>query len=382
MRAGIDWLREAVAAGEIHTVRVSFADRLGVWRGKRVPADVFLEASDRPVGFCDGMLVVDVHADLVQETPYSNYGTGYPDVYVHPSLDGIRPVGWADGEAYAFGPMRDEHGRTAAVAPRSALELAAARGATEHGIQTVRLSLSGRLMHEPHRATDLELGIVPDRADELLASVAAGLDGSGITVETIATDVGGRFSLGLAAMEPNAAGEAGVVAKSALKELARAAGFEAIFMTRVARHSDASVWCVEVPVAAHGLPSLEIVQSLVEDARGLLSPSITAFRAGPLAVAIDVEAGYVRIAASAEASPQTAIAVAIATVCEAGGGRRGSGDVASLAASGDRLVETRWLSEWLGPDLPVNSAALLHAEQALFDAAVTDWELDRYWKAS
>ena len=57
----LQWLREAAAAGEVHTVRVSWADRLGTWRGKRLPVDVFLGGPERRIGFGDGMIVVDVN---------------------------------------------------------------------------------------------------------------------------------------------------------------------------------------------------------------------------------------------------------------------------------------------------------------------------------
>ena len=83
----LQWLREAAAAGEVHTVRVSWADRLGTWRGKRLPVDVFLGGPERRIGFCDGMIVVDVNCDVIQETPFSNFGTGYPDMYLRPRLE-------------------------------------------------------------------------------------------------------------------------------------------------------------------------------------------------------------------------------------------------------------------------------------------------------
>jgi len=380
---GIEWLRDAVAAGEIHTVRVSFADRLGVWRGKRVPAPSFLKSADRPIGFCDGMLVVDVHADLVQETPYSNYRTGYPDVYVHPDLAGIRPVGWAEGEAYVFGPLRDEQGRTALVAPASALERAAARAREDYRLEQVSLSLSGRLMRARDDACDLELGLILSPADRILTHAADALTATGIMVDTIEVDVGGRFRLSLAPMEATQAGEAGVVIKGALKEIARAAGMEAIFMTRTAESATPSTWTVEVGVGARPVEPSRVA-SLAEDARGLLSPSITAFRAGLLTTGVRKETDHVvvRVDASSEASPQTSIACAIAISLEAASGRVGLGSVASLTEAAARLEAADWLADWLGEDLPLNSAPLLRAEQAMFDAAVTDWELQRYWKAS
>jgi glutamine synthetase len=384
VRQGIEWLRDAAAAGEVHTVRVSFADRLGVWRGKRVPVQLFLEDAGRPLGFCDGMLVVDVHADLVQETRYSNYETGYPDVYVHPDLAGIRPVGWTPGEAYVFGPLRDEHGAPSDVAPLTVLARVAERASRVHRLEQVTLSVSGRLMESPDRACDLGLGVILSEPDRVLTRVADGLEASGITVDVIEVDAEGRFRMRFAPLDPAAAGEAGIIAKSALKEVARAAGIEAIFMTRTAPGASPSTWTIEVPIGDATLVSPGRVASLAEDARGLLAPSIAAQRAGPLLTSVDSRGSrtVVRVDASAEASPQTAVACAIAIAFEAAAGRDGLGPVANLADAAARLEAAGWLSDWLGEELPINSAPLLRAEQDLFDAAVTDWELQRYWKAS
>lgn len=383
---GLDWLRAAAASGEVHTVRLSFADRLGVWRGKRVPVDLFLAGVDKPLGFCDGMLVCDVHADLVQETRFSNYSTGYPDFYVHPAADTIRRVGWAPAEAYVFGALRDEHGHSTDVAPRSVLARAARLTQARPGMGRVRLGVSGRLMHSQQHPAQVELGLIHGAADRVLADVAAGLEGSGIRVETIEAGDGGAFRLGLGWMAPSEAGIAGIVTKGALKEVARAAGLDATFMTRAFAGAAHSAWSVTVELArsqgtAEGLASLD---GLLADARGLLSPSITAFRAGPIQPrARDTADGTsVSVAASAEASPETVVAVVIGAIAAAMDGTRGGSEPLSLGASADRLEQASWLAHWLGEDLPLNSAPLLRAEQAMFDAAVTDWELQRYWKAS
>lgn len=382
MTQGLDWLRAAAATGEVHTVRLSFADRLGVWRGKRVPVDLFLAGVDKPLGFCDGMLVCDVHADLVQETRFSNYSTGYPDFYVHPAADTIRQVGWAPAEAYVFGALRDEHGHSTTVAPRSVLGRVASLAAGRAGLEQVRLSVGGRLMHAPDRPATLELGLIHTVADRVLADVATGLAGSGIVVETMLVDRGGAFSLGLGAMALSEAGIAGIVAKGALKEVARAAGLDATFMTRAYAGAAPSAWTVTL--ALPGAVSPVALSGLLADARGLLSPSVTAFRAGPLAPVVDAgpTGTSVTVAASAEASPETVVACAVAAVAAALDGEQGGAEPATLPDAASRLESAAWLSHWLGEELPVNSAPLLRAEQAMFDAAVTDWELQRYWKAS
>ena len=76
------WLADEVAAGRVDTVALSFADRLGAWRGKRVPAREFVEHGPIVLGFCDGMVVCDIRCGVIEETPFSNFETGYPDLHV------------------------------------------------------------------------------------------------------------------------------------------------------------------------------------------------------------------------------------------------------------------------------------------------------------
>ncbi len=94
---GPGWLAAAADRGEVHTVRLGWADRLGGWRGKRMPVREFLSRAPMSMGFCDGMIVCDVQCDIIEATPFSNYSTGYPDLHVHFHPDLARPAAWAPG---------------------------------------------------------------------------------------------------------------------------------------------------------------------------------------------------------------------------------------------------------------------------------------------
>ena len=90
---GTSWLREGAASGSLHTIRLAWSDRLGGWRGKRLPVERFIDSPTARMGFCDGMIVVDVHCDVIEATPFSNCSAGYPDMNLRPAPETAGPGG-------------------------------------------------------------------------------------------------------------------------------------------------------------------------------------------------------------------------------------------------------------------------------------------------
>lgn len=386
----VAWLRRAVQEGRIHTVRVSFNGRLGDWRGKRIPAALFLERLHEPVGFCDGMLVCDVVADIIQETPFSNYGTGYPDLHLFPDLESLREAAWAPGEAYVFGDACDGHHRPLDVSPRRVLGRTLERLA-EFGVSArVRASLSGRLMHAPDSPVAIaSSGMLTPR--EALPGVDRALEGlreSGLPVRGVRGGPHeGGFAVELGPDEPGRIAEALVVTKGALKEVCRQEGIHAVFMTFTPGASAPSL--LRLVVDVDGIPSApraELVGARLRELRGLLQPSITAFKAGPprdprIGNRGDGAWTVGDVEASAEADPFTAIAVALAAIAERDP-TPGSTAPSDLATAARMLEQAEWAHRWLGPAFVENSAPLLSHEHALFAQAVTDWETRRYWSGA
>src|ERR1035437_10453124 len=141
-----DWLASEVASGRVHTVALSFADRLGAWRGKRVPAKDFVEHGPTTLGFCDGMIVCDIRCGVIEETPFSNFSTGYPDLHVTLDPREARPMGWRPREAFVFGVPSDRNGDALAVAPTALLQSVLQRLEAGGLAITVSAELSGAFL--------------------------------------------------------------------------------------------------------------------------------------------------------------------------------------------------------------------------------------------
>jgi glutamine synthetase len=394
--AGPGWLASAADRGEVHTVRLGWADRLGGWRGKRMPVREFLSRAPLSMGFCDGMIVCDVQCDVIEATPFSNYSTGYPDLHVHFLPELARLAAWAPGEAFVFGVPRDAAGRPLDVAPAAVLaqvlhrldELrvrvqvrACLAGAALPGHGTPAAAAAGPTLPDAHSAASVGLAVLEGLAASGLpaTSVRGGLDP-------------GSFVLGLGPASPAELAEALVVAKSAAREIAGARGHQAVFMTLRPGAAEASLLALDVAVT--GVPPLSAgaLQCRFDAVRPLLFPSVTAMKAhAPAAQVSDGPGGAQRVLAhaSSEADPATAIAVLLAAVgslTEASPpGSPGVAaadlpirDLRDAAAMADRP----WVTRWLGTPFVANAIPLFEHEAELFQAAVTDWEIARYWSAS
>ncbi len=389
----LEWLRRAAADGTVHTVRVSWPDRLGGWRGKRVPVDDFLADPDRRIGFCDGMIVVDVGCAIIQETPFSNFETGYPDMYLRPDVGTLRPACWADGEAFVLGELQSHHGERLAVAPRNVLRAVLARLAQSGVGVRASLTLSGRLMRSPRESVALLPGGLGrgEPGKGVLRAAAEALLASGVPVASLDARRDGSFRLGLEALEAGEAADLAFVAKAAVKEVALQQGLNAVFMTVVpgaGRPAQLEI-DLELDGPASPAPEPSALLRAIADVRALLQPSITAFKAGPPGEpTIERRASCVAIGslrASSEADPTTALAAVLAAAAVAAGAPTSTAPVASartLDEAADRLVEAPWVADWLGSALIDNALPLLRHETRSFAAAVTDWEIERYWMQS
>lgn len=385
----LEWLRSASTSGEIHTVRLAWSDRLGTMRGKRLPVDLFLESPGRRIGFCDGMIVVDVHCDVIQETPFSNFETGYPDMYLNPRLETLAPVGWGAGEALVFGDLEDHEGKPLEVSPANVLGRVIAR-LEQAGIHVeARLTVAGRLMidrGEPFRLLPDGTGI-GEGDPGILRCALDGLRQSGVGIGSLETDPLGGFRVGLDWAQPGLAAEQAVLAKAALKELARMRGVAAVFMTVLPDTPGPSLLRLDLRLSGTEVDPAALRDRLIA-ARGLLQPSVNAMKAGPVTIPNGSREGdrmaFFGLAAASEADPATALMTLLAAIGAAGEsdplepGKEPDG----LTGAADSLDSCEWARDWLGDAFIENAVPLLRHEAGLFAGAVTDWELHRYWSAA
>jgi glutamine synthetase len=374
-----DWLMSEVTAGRIDTVALSFADRLGAWRGKRVPAKDFVEHGSTTLGFCDGMIVCDIQCGVIEETPFSNFSTGYPDLHVTLDPREARPMGWRPREAYVFGVPSDRHGTSLSVAPSAVLQSVLRRLEAVGLVVTTSAELSGAFFDSDAKPNQ---AFTADEERHLPFLWLNALTASWIPVRYCHPGFDpGSFRLGIDELSPLELAQAIVVAKGAAKELARVEGGDAIFMTRRPGGAEPALLQVTVTLKPFQELSTELLECLLGEARPLLYPSVNAMRMTDVPVVLSTrgEVSILTVSASAEADSATVLATVLAAVGAALDGVQTPGSRIDALSRSAQLLESYWLRDWLGEPFLENSIPLFEHEAALFASAVTDWEIERYW---
>lgn len=104
-------------SGHSH-VKVGVFDMDGVMRGKYMSKDKFLSALDNGFGFCDVVLGWDVKDRLYDNSKYTGWHTGYPDVLVRILPSSCRELPYEDNMLFFLGEFSEE---AESICPRATL---------------------------------------------------------------------------------------------------------------------------------------------------------------------------------------------------------------------------------------------------------------------
>jgi glutamine synthetase len=359
----LDLLKGAVGEGAADTVRVCFSDHYGVLRGRRIAADVFAAGPATRQGFCDGALVWDIRCDIFEETDFSNYGTGYPDLYVTPELPTLRPCAWTDGEWTVLGDCLDEHGSPIPVDPRGTLRRIASIGSTDERIR-VRLELQAPALGR-------------EAGTQLMDALARAAEGLGLGGAAISHDHDvEQLSFELPWMAPLATADATVLLRGAAREIARRQGAAVTAMAQISpRRMPSRMLITPEPTA----PALAAgAWARAEELALLLRP----LPAGAAALApqpgVEGEGDFV---AASDANPYLAIAASLAAGAESAppapvGGREDDPYLSAVAG----LSWCEWARNWFDPLLIHDAIALAEREADVCANAGGPWSHERYWE--
>jgi glutamine synthetase len=118
----LDELDGLVAAGEIDTVIVGFADMQGRLTGKRVSARLFVEeVAAHGAECCNYLLAVDVDMNTVDGYVMSSWESGYGDMVMTPDFSTLRRVPWLPGTALVLADLGWADGAPVVASPRNIL---------------------------------------------------------------------------------------------------------------------------------------------------------------------------------------------------------------------------------------------------------------------
>lgn len=350
-------LKRAVVEGDAHTVRVCFGDHYGVLRGRRICADVFLDDPAKQ-GFCDGALVWDIHCVIFEQTDFSNYRTGYPDLYVLPEETTLRPCRWSAGEWAVLGDCWNEAGERIAVDPRGTLRSVIAKAAPGHVALTLELQAPG---------------IAGSAIAPFITDLGEAAEGLGLErLEAVHDPQREVIAATLGADDPLVAADGLLLLRGAARELAKQLRLEISAMAQL--HPGGTVTRIAIDL---GQPLDESAMARSADLGLLLAP----LPAGAHGLVEREEEEVSLVAAASDASPHLALAAAIAAAAEPEGPATQPASVEDPYRDAIvRLAACGWAERWFPPLLLHDALALAEREAAISASAGGPWDRSRYWE--
>jgi glutamine synthetase len=234
----LETAREFLERENVRTVECMFADTWGIPRGKRLSTKHFL-SSARGRGFAMANVVYtwDMHSTIFP-TAFVNDETGYPDMHVKPDLSTLRIAGWREGTAYCFCDTIDP--QTDDAIPfdgRAILGRAVARmqgvgfepvAATE--VEFHLLNADWTPFYTGVHCYSMQKGA---EVEPVVSEIQRVLEASGILVESWNVEYGpAQVEVNLDHGPPVEVGDAHVVLKYVVKQVAAARGLRATFMPK------------------------------------------------------------------------------------------------------------------------------------------------------
>ena len=194
-------LNAKIAAGEIDTVIVAFADAQGRLVGKRVSARLFQEeVLPHGAEACNYLLSVDVDMNTVDGYSMSSWETGYGDMMLQSDPATLRRIPWLPGTALVMADLAWENGDPVVQSPRDILKSQrtrlAHRGLTAYSgteLEFIVFDDSYRdawakgyrdLKPSTDYNVDYDL-LASGRLEPLLRDIRLGMDGAGLYTEGV-----------------------------------------------------------------------------------------------------------------------------------------------------------------------------------------------------
>jgi glutamine synthetase len=436
----LEELSTLVDTGEVDTVIVAFSDHYGRLTGKRYDGEFFVEEiAGHGTHGCDYLLTTDMEMEPVPGYRFANWELGYGDMHLVPDPATLRRASWLDRTALVLCDV--EH---VPVAPRSILRrqvaAAAERGLTVMAATELEYYLFSTTYRDAaaadYRTRDLEPAgwyledyhiLQGTRTEGFTAAVRRHLRDSGVPVENSKGEWGlGQHELNVRYAEAVEMADRHTVYKQCLKEVAEQQGSSVTFMAKPfadragsSCHVHLSLWRDGTNVFSGESDDfrwfLGGCLARVPDVMPFLGPTVNSYKRyvdaswAPtrLAWSVDNRTAGFRVVGSgdslrvecripgADCNPYLALAGILAAGLDGIANQteppeRFVGDVyagrdlphvaRTLRDAVDAFTGSEFAKAAFGEDVVEHYGHFYATEQAAFDAAVTDWERQRYFE--
>jgi glutamine synthetase len=308
-RADIEHL---MAGADIDTIKIGGADYDGIFRGKRLPADVFLAGMEH--GFAQGDVLFgwDIAENLVPGLRFTNWDSGYADLRMVPDLATFRLVPWEERTATVICDFATEAGEPVAVAPRHVMRRVLERAERMGFRAELALEYEFRIWDETPRSlrakhwrdltplspTTSCYSLARSTGDErVVGRIRRLMDGHGVPIEGYNREHGeGMYEMNIRRAPGLEAADRALLFRNGAKEICSLDGLTASFMAKPFAHEDGnsghlhqSLWTAEGasalhdPRAAHGLSDtfrayIAGVLQTLPDFMALYAPNVNSYK--------------------------------------------------------------------------------------------------------
>ncbi len=242
-------LERMVAAGDVDTVILAFADMQGRLVGKRVSGRDFVdEFAAHGAECCNYLLAVDVDMNTVAGYAMSSWDTGYGDMVMTPDLGTLRLIPWLPGTALVITDLGWRDGSVVAAAPRSILRRQLQRLSQQGLAANVATELEFMVFDDTYRqawasgyrgltpASDYNVDYAisaSSRMEPLLRDIRLGMQGAGLHCEAIKGECNrGQQELGFRYDDALVTSDNHTIYKNGAKEIADQHGKSLTFMAK------------------------------------------------------------------------------------------------------------------------------------------------------
>ncbi len=245
-----DRVRQFADEHSIHTFKIGAPDLDGLWRGKRISGDYFVDSVHSAGTFiCNILFGWDLQDEPVPDLAYTGWHTGYPDVNLRPDLSTLTVVPWEPGTASVICDIYERDGQPVDLSPRHVLKTIVSRAeglgfrpvfAYEFEFYLFRgtpRELAARQWRdlEPLSEGNHTYSVYRDTGNEfLIGEVRRQLAEYGIVIEASNSEHGpGQFEVNIHYADAVTAADHAMLLKHTVKELAARHGYTASFMAKV-----------------------------------------------------------------------------------------------------------------------------------------------------
>ena len=242
-------LNAAIAADEIDTVVVAFADAQGRLVGKRVSARLFQEeVLPHGAEACNYLLSVDVDMNTVDGYAMSSWEKGYGDMMLLSDHDTLRRIPWMPGTALVMADLGWADGGPVVQSPRAILKRQRERLAQRDLVAYAGTELEFIVFDDTYRdawargyrdlkpSTDYNVDydlLASGRLEPLLRDIRRGMDGAGMYCEGVKGECNlGQQEIAFRYAEVLETADQHTLYKSGAKEIAEKHGKSLTFMAK------------------------------------------------------------------------------------------------------------------------------------------------------